>query len=61
MFTFLYENFIQDNMYQILSQLVSISKTLWCVFSVHSVYAFYVDQGVQNQTEESLGRMCILL
>ena len=42
-FTFLYDKFTQDNMYQILSQQVRfcrlyIKNTLVCVFSVHSVY-----------------------
>ena len=42
MFTFLYDKFTQDNMYQMLSQSVTfvdcISKNiLVCFFSVHSV------------------------
>ena len=40
--TFLYDKFTQDNINQTLSQsrfVDCISKTFWCIFSVHSVYS----------------------
>jgi len=44
MFTFLYDKFIQDNMYQILSELVRFcrryDKNILVRFSVHSVHVY---------------------
>ena len=58
MFTFLYDKFTQDNMYQISSQSVRfrrlyIKKTFWCVFSVHSVvYHEILRVSVRNRNSD---------